>query len=123
MTDDRSRLFDYLLHIREAIARIEDYTSDVDETEFLANQLVQDAVIRNLEIIGEASRNITRRFPEVANENPDIPFAFAYDMRNALAHGYFKVDVGIVWNTIQKDLSELDHKVEKLLSELKNKGG
>ncbi|MDG4717419.1 MULTISPECIES: HepT-like ribonuclease domain-containing protein [Thalassospira] len=117
MTYSKTRLRDYLLHIRESIARIEQYTSDHDETRFFSDQLLQDAVIRNLEIIGEASRNITRNFPEIATANSNIPFAFAYDMRNALAHGYFKVDMEIVWNTIQRDLPNLDQKVADLIAD------
>lgn len=68
----------------------------MDETTFLKAELVQDAVIRNFEIIGEASRNISRRFPDFAESHSEIPFAFAWEMRNALSHGYFRIDPGIV---------------------------
>jgi uncharacterized protein with HEPN domain len=64
-------------------------------------------VVRNFEIIGEASRNIERHHPEFAAAHPELPLAIAYEMRNALAHGYFKVDLGIVWRTIQRDLPHL----------------
>jgi uncharacterized protein with HEPN domain len=59
---------------------------------FLANELIQDAVIRNFEIIGEASHNIEAYYPAFAESHPELPLAFAYQMRNAVAHGYFKVD-------------------------------
>ncbi|TCV82508.1 HepT-like ribonuclease domain-containing protein [Sulfurirhabdus autotrophica] len=52
--------------------------------------MVQDAVIRNIEIIGEASHNIEERFPEFSEQHPELPLAFAYQMRNAVAHGYLK---------------------------------
>jgi uncharacterized protein with HEPN domain len=55
--------------------------------------MIQDAVIRNFEIIGEASKNIERLAPEFVAAHPELPLAFAYDMRNLLAHGYYKVDV------------------------------
>lgn len=90
MTDDQQRLADYLAHILEAIERIDGYVLDMDELTFLNNTLVQDAVIRNFEIIGEASNNIEKKYPEFVMDHP------AYQMRNALAHGYFKVDFEVV---------------------------
>lgn len=104
MTGDTQRLLEYLAHILDAIERIERYTDDMDEATFLKSEMTQDAVIRNLEIIGEASHNIERRFPDFAARHPQLPLAFAYQMRNAIAHGYFKVDLEIVWKTIQRDL-------------------
>jgi uncharacterized protein with HEPN domain len=87
MTRDQQRLADYLRHIAEAIERINRYTEDMDEVAFLNNQLVQDAVIRNFEIIGEASNNIEKYYPDFAIAHPDLPLSFAYQMRNAVAHG------------------------------------
>jgi len=107
MTYDQQRLSDYLAHITEAIERIERYTEDMDEVAFLDDHLVQDAVIRNFEIIGEASNNIEKRYPDFAVSHPEIPLSSAYQMRNAIAHGYFKVDFEIVWKTIQRDLPAL----------------
>lgn len=114
MTRDQQRLADYLAHIIEAIERIDRYTKDVDEVAFLNNQLVQDAVIRNFEIIGEASNNIEKHYPEFAAAHPELPLSFAYQMRNAVAHGYFKVDFEIVWRTIQRDLPRLYRQVREL---------
>lgn len=96
MSRDRQRLLDYLAHILEAMNRIEEYTAEMDETVFLTNTLVQDGVIRNLEVIGEASRNIGQHYPSFAAERPELPLAVAYEMRNVLSHGYFKVDLEIV---------------------------
>lgn len=107
MTHDDLRLPDYLEHILEAIERIGRYTADLEEAVFKQNSLVQDAVIRNFEIIGEASRNISKRYPDFASAHPSLPLAVAYEMRNAVAHGYFSVDLDIVWKTIQRDLPEL----------------
>ena len=107
MTREQQRLADYLAHILEAIERINRYTQTLDEAAFLNNALVQDAVIRNLEIIGEASNNIEKHCPDFAAAHPELPLSFAYQMRNAIAHGYFKVDFEIVWKTIQRDLPSL----------------
>jgi len=112
MTRDPQRLSDYLNHILEAIERIEEYVSELDEMAFLGNKLVQDAVIRNFEVIGEASNNIEKRFPEFVAAHPELPLASAYQMRNAVAHGYFQVDFEILWKTIQRDLPSLHTKVE-----------
>jgi uncharacterized protein with HEPN domain len=116
MSQDPQRLLSYLQHILEAINRIQRYIEDIDEISFLKNELIQDAVIRNLEIIGEASRNINRHYPEYAEEHSDIPFSVAYEMRNVLAHGYFKVDLEVVWKTIERDLPELESMIQELLN-------
>lgn len=116
MTRDKSlRVRDYLSHILDAIARIERYTASLDKTAFLADELVQDAVIRNFEIIGEACNNVVRQHPEFSTAHPDVPWGFAYEMRNALAHGYFKVDLEIVWQTIRADLPGLAVRVRQLI--------
>lgn len=103
MTRDQQRLDDYLGHIIEAIERIERYTGDVNETAFLEDQLVQDAVIRNFEIIGEASNNVEKHYPEFSAAHPELPLSPAYQMRNAITHGYFKSCLEIVWKTIKGD--------------------
>jgi uncharacterized protein with HEPN domain len=108
------RLRDYLGHILEAIERINRYTAGMDRPGFQSAEQTQDAVIRNFEIIGEASRNIEQRYPEFARRHAAVPWGFAYEMRNALAHGYFRVDLGIVWDTIQADLPGLAKQVMTL---------
>lgn len=118
MSRDPQRLPDYLGHILEAIERIQAYVADVDEVGFLSSKLVQDAVIRNLEVIGEASRNIERVHPEFAAAHPELPLALANDMRNALAHGYFKVDLEIVWKTIQSNLPDLRAQITEVSTTL-----
>lgn len=71
---DQQRLVDYLGHILQAIERIERYTEDMSEVAFLDDEMTQDAVIRNFEIIGEASHNIEVNFPEFAQANPELPW-------------------------------------------------
>lgn len=119
---DRQRLRDYLGHILEAIERIDRYTEDLGEMAFLESEMAQDAVIRNFEIIGEASHNIEVHFADFATSHPELPLAFAYQMRNAVAHGYFKVDMEIVWKTVQNDLSGLYTQVQQALGDLPSGG-
>lgn len=107
MSRDLQRQADYLAHILQAIERIDRYCDDLSELEFLQHELVQDAVIRNFEVIGEASNNIEKHYPAYAESHPELPLSSAYQMRNAIAHGYFKVDYELVWRTIQSDLPTL----------------
>ena len=118
MSRDPLRLMDYLGHILEAITQIQNYCEDIDEVSFLTNRMIQDAVIRNFEIIGEASKNIERIAPEFVAAHPELPLAFAYDMRNLLAHGYYKVDVTVVWKTIERDLPYLQQQVTMAMRNL-----
>jgi uncharacterized protein with HEPN domain len=115
------RLEDYLDHILTAIDRIFDYLDDIDEIEFLSNTLIQDAVIRNLEIVGEASNKVKVVSPGIQEQYPQVPFSFAYQMRNAIAHGYFKVDYEIVWKTIHNDLPEFYEQIKTVLKDQQDK--
>ena len=118
LINDHKRLHDYLAHIAEAILKIESYVEEMDEVSFLGSPITQDAVLRNIEIIGEASNNIIKKFPSFSNSHPEIPFAIAYQMRNAVSHGYFKVDLEIVWKTISNDLPSLYQCVLKAIESL-----
>jgi uncharacterized protein with HEPN domain len=95
---------DFLDHIREAVTRIETYSKDLTYEQFLESTRDQDAVVRNFEIIGEASRSIEKHFPDFVSNHPELPIRSASDMRNALSHRYFGVDLEIVWRTVQNDL-------------------
>jgi uncharacterized protein with HEPN domain len=112
------RVPDYLGHILQAIERIERYTEDLVEVGFLNNEMAQDAVIRNIEIIGEASNNIQRVFPEFATLHDDIPWRVMYTMRNRVSHGYDKVDLEIVWKMISRDLPGLYQQVQEAVQSL-----
>lgn len=118
MKQDQRRLADYLDDILQAIERIARYTADENVGSFLQNEMAQDAVVRNLEIIGEASHNIEIRFPEFAGDHPELPFSFAYQMRNAVAHGYFKVDLEMVWKTIESELPKFNQQVREALTDI-----
>ena len=119
---DELALVDYLEHIQQAIGRIQRYLADIDHATFLTNEEKQDAVIRNLEIIGEAAGNIQRHFPDFATQHPDLPLRAAYGIRNILSHGYFKVDLDVVWKTVERDLPLLEAQVEDILETLRPSG-
>lgn len=112
------RVPDYLGHVLQAISNIRDDTAGLTEAAYLADRKTQDAVVRNFEVIGEACNNVVRHHPAFAQSHPEIPWNNAYEMRNALAHGYFKVDHAVVWRTIQADLPQLRQAVQALLDAL-----
>ncbi|MBI2674244.1 MAG: DUF86 domain-containing protein [Candidatus Yanofskybacteria bacterium] len=105
----------YLQHILEAIQKIESYTAGHTEGTFSNDDLVSDAVVREIEIIGEAARNMS---DELKQTNREIVWRDVTDMRNFLTHEYFKVDRHVVWNTITKDLPVMREEVKRLLKEL-----
>jgi uncharacterized protein with HEPN domain len=115
---DPLRLRDYLEHIAQAISNIGEYTAGMNAAAYLADKKTQDAVVRNFEVIGEACNNITRYHPVFAAGHLEIPWNIAYEMRNALAHGYFKIDHAIVWRTIQGDLPALAKSLRAVLDSL-----
>jgi uncharacterized protein with HEPN domain len=112
------RAKDYLLHMLEAADRVFEYTANMSEEQFVASTIVQDAVIRNIEIIGEAANNLLEAAPEFAARYPSIPFAQIYGMRNRVAHGYFAVSTEMIWDSVQVDLPELREQIVKVLGEL-----
>ena len=100
-------------HILDAINQVERYTLNVDKDEFLSNFMIQDAVVRKLEIIGEASRRIS---PEIKEKFSDIPWRDINAMRNKLIHEYFSVDAETVWNVVQLDLADLKKYALRILN-------
>ncbi|MFD1554536.1 DUF86 domain-containing protein [Paraburkholderia silviterrae] len=122
MSRDKLRLPEYLQHILDAIARISRYTAGMDKQAFESDELVRDAVIRNIEIVGEASYNIRKHHPDFVGAHANLPWGGAYGMRNALAHGYYAVDLDVVWNTLLNDLPTLARDVQELLDELVRRG-
>ena len=110
------RSHDYLGHITQAIERIQRYTANVTEETFISDELVQDAVVRNIEIIGEAAKNIQRVDPEFASQHEEIPWQVMYAMRNRLSHGYDTIDYEVVWNLIKEDLPNLYRLIKAALN-------
>ena len=105
----------FIGHILESIHLIEKYIDQISKKEFLESINIQDAVIRRLEIIGEAVKNLP---PEFRAEYPDIQWRQIAGMRDVLIHGYFGVDLDLTWNVVKSDLPELERKVAGILKRL-----
>ncbi|MBU0570857.1 MAG: DUF86 domain-containing protein [Candidatus Omnitrophica bacterium] len=104
----------YLKHIVGAIDRIEGYLSGVNEEIFTKTMLLQDGVIRQTEIIGEAAKKISS---DMRNKYPNIPWKDIAEMRDKLIHDYFGVDINAVWATTRKDIPALKAGVEQILKD------
>ena len=94
----------YIDHILLSINNILIYTKDISKEDFAKNTLIQDAVIRNFEIIGEATKKISPDFKKV---NFEVPWKEMAGMRDKLIHDYIGVDIQVIWDTIQQDLPNL----------------
>ncbi|MGH8676170.1 MAG: HepT-like ribonuclease domain-containing protein [Burkholderiales bacterium] len=101
---------DLVTHILDAITAIQAYVAD-GEKFFVADRKTQDAVIRNLEVIGEA---VSKLSAGLKSGNPDVPWARISGMRNRLIHGYLTVDLGIVWQTVERVLPDFKSRIEKI---------
>ena len=104
----------YLLHIRDAIARIAEYTREGKKV-FFAHPMVQDAVVRNVELIGEAVKNIS---DPLKSSHPTVPWKRIAGMRDKMIHEYFGVNLQLVWEVVEKDLPELNSAVKSILQGL-----
>lgn len=94
----------YLKHILDAISRIAEYTKGIKHEDFTKSNLIQAAVIREIEIVGEATKKLTQEFKE---KHSKIPWKQIAGMRDKLIHDYFGVDLDAVWDTVQKDIPAL----------------
>ncbi len=108
MKDDRV----YLLHIRDAVDRILSYTTE-GKTAFLADTRTQDAVVRNLEIIGEAAKNVST---DLRAAHSGVPWRALSGMRDKLIHEYFGVNLEVVWRVVERDIPELKQHLGEILS-------
>ncbi len=95
----------YIEHILHSISKIKDFTKGITEKDFAANEMLQDAVIRNIEIIGEATKKISDK---LKSKYPHIPWKEMAGMRDKLIHDYMGVDVAVVWKTVELDIPMLE---------------
>jgi uncharacterized protein with HEPN domain len=103
----------YIEHILEAINKIQEYTTGLTKEQFIQNELVVDAVVRNIEIIGEASKKVNKNLQQIYY---DIPWRDMAGMRDKLIHDYMGVDTEVIWQTIIDDLPVLQRKLSEASS-------
>lgn len=108
MKDDKL----YLIHIDECIGRIESYVKNIDKDAFMASSLIQDAVIRNLQIMAESTQRLS---DDLKDSQPEIDWFRISGFRNVLVHDYLGVDMERVWIIIEKELPALTQAVSKML--------
>jgi uncharacterized protein with HEPN domain len=119
MSQHPERAQDYLEHILDAVERIQRYTAGKSQVDFMKDTIVQDAVLRNLGVVGEAARLLLADAPEYAALHPEIPLVQINATRNRIIHAYAEVDLDIIWNLIAFDVSELRPKIVAALNEFK----
>ncbi|QTA91362.1 HepT-like ribonuclease domain-containing protein [Desulfonema magnum] len=102
---------DFLEHIREAAERASSYTEKMNSEEFLRDTKTQDAVIRNIEIIGEATKNLS---DDLRDRHPEIPWKGLAGMRDRLIHQYFGVNLDVVWSVAKDELPEILLHIKKM---------
>ncbi len=117
MSAHPERAQDYLEHILGAFERIQRYTGGKSATDFMADTLLQDGVLRNLGIIGEAAHRLLADAPAFVAMHPEIPFAKIYATRNRITHAYEEVDMEIVWNLVVNDVPALVPTIAAALDE------
>ena len=109
----------YIRDITDSVAKIEQYTQTIDEQNFMANTQLQDAVLRRLEIIGEAVKNIPQDFRD---RYPHIPWREIAGLRDVLIHEYFGVNMRRVWKVITQDIFDLRQKLLQVQTDLGETG-
>lgn len=110
----------YLGHMLDAITAMERHTAGMSFHDFERDEKTLDAVYRRLEILGEAAKRLSLKFPEVITEHPEIPWREIVALRNLLIHDYDAIIAKIVWDTIQKDIPLLKEALQRIISQQRN---
>ena len=112
-----SRLSDYLDHMRQAIADAQTFTEGMTQADFEQDKRTQQAVVMSLIVLGEAATKIMDQQPEFAARHDAIPWRSMRGMRNRMAHGYFDIDLAVVWDTLQTALPTLHAQLKAISPE------
>jgi uncharacterized protein with HEPN domain len=91
----------YLMHIRDSLREVQQF---IEGESFLYNRMMQNAVMRSFEVVGEAARRVS---PEFRQAHPDVPWRLMGDFRNKLIHDYFGLDLDVIWKTATEDAPRL----------------
>jgi uncharacterized protein with HEPN domain len=102
----------------EALQLVRAYTKGLSKEDFLNDRKTQQAVILNIQIVGEAATRLGECAPEVVARHPEVDWKGMRGMRNRLAHGYFEINLDVVWDTVQLSLPALEERVRGMLREL-----
>ena len=105
----------FLEDILDSINAIEKFSENIDREELDSNRLKQSAIIREIEIIGEATKNIPENFRKIY---PNVEWKKIAGLRDIIIHAYFEIDLDIVWKVIKKDFPELKIKILKIKEDL-----
>ena len=104
---NENRLFDYLDHMHQAATDACGFVDGLGKDDFLEDKRTQQAVIMSLIIIGEAATKVMDGYAEFADAHPEVPWRSMRGMRNRIAHGYFDINLDLVWDTVQTALPDL----------------
>ena len=114
---------DHILYLEDmltSMVRIEEYLEEMEFAKFKMTYMVVDAIIRNFEIIGEASNNVPS---EIKEKHPEIPWKKMYGLRNLIAHEYFGIDYEMIWEIAKKNLPQNSIDLRKIIDREKSTWG